>query len=144
MLPLRPQREHRYCSARLPHSSTAWAGETALETASECSRQHRKQPPRNRQGTRTCPKIHPPPNRWSFESSPRSHPPTPAAAKKRKQRSLQGEMAEKERGVGGSTLGAVQGVAMVVVAPLGLVFMEVAGEDVDEGRSPAAASGAWF
>lgn len=53
-------------------------------------------------------------------------------------------MAEKERGVGGSTLGAVQGVAMVVVAPLGLVFMEVAGEDVDEGRSPAAASGAWF
>lgn len=47
-------------------------------------------------------------------------------------------MAEKERGVGGSTLGAVQGVAMVVVAPLGLVFMEVAGEDVDEGRSPAA------
>lgn len=46
--------------------------------------------------------------------------------------------------MGGSTLGAVQGVAMVVVAPLGLVFMQVAGEDVDEGRSPAAASGAWF
>lgn len=43
--------------------------------------------------------------------------------------------------MGGSTLGAVQGVVVVVV--LVLAFMEVAGEDADEGRSPAAASGAW-
>lgn len=46
--------------------------------------------------------------------------------------------------MGGSTLGAVQGVTVAAAATLGLAFMEVAGEDVDEGRSPAAASGAGF